>query len=308
MTTNDFIEDAWFVAVQQYHPQLTEKALIDLVNGLEVVGDHLRCRNASQPMIGRIWRALTGKTLREQYIIDINLKIGMDAVTAWLKDIQAFQAKSDLALAMVSDKLLETRTELGSQLVEVAAAIDQVVEDFGSQMNEINRRVQELEMRDKARNHLELLVVRSGEYPLRKLPPLAQVFVEIDELWWGDFGSYCRLTANAEAAKQMIELAHRKISEAFAGRLGLPVHEIVAIEELLNPLSKLSTGEGEVVAYLANYGISNRNPLMRAIGNAVLGGVDIQAAAPTLPLAISPSGVAQRLLRESRLATLEISR
>ena len=80
----------------------------------EVVGDHLQCQS-TRPLVERIWRTLTGRASREQYLIDINLKTGLEAVTAWVQDIQTFQAKSDLALAVVAEKLTETRTVLDRQ-------------------------------------------------------------------------------------------------------------------------------------------------------------------------------------------------
>ena len=89
MERDDQADTVWFSTQRRYHPQLTEKAIIDLVNGLEVAGDHLRCRS-TRPLAGRIWHALTGRASREQYLIDINLKTGLEAVTAWVQDIQAF--------------------------------------------------------------------------------------------------------------------------------------------------------------------------------------------------------------------------
>lgn len=302
---DDHTEDAWLATIRQYHPQLTEKALIDLVNGLEVVSDHLRCRATPRPMFGRLWHAVTGRTSREQYLIDINLKAGLEAVTAWLQDLQAFQAKSDLALAVVSDKLAETRTELGGYLIDVQAAIDKTLEEVHTQFDMVTKRIEELETRDKAKSQLDLLIYR-GKAPIyRALPPIAQVFLEIDELWWGDFGRYCRLARDAEVVGQLIELARYKIGELFASRLGLSVREILAVEDLLRPIAALPKEESELVTYLADHGSPHRAPLMHAIVSATGGDIDLQAAPQTLPRALSPLGVSARLLRESRLATTE---
>ena len=121
MVQNDQPAETWLSTQRSYHPQLTEKATIDLVNGLEVVGDHLRCRS-TRTLVGRMWHELTGRAPREQYLIDINLKTGQEAITAWVQDIQAFQAKSDLALSVVTEKLTETRTALGRQAARQAVS------------------------------------------------------------------------------------------------------------------------------------------------------------------------------------------
>ncbi len=301
-------EDVWVSTVWQYHPQLTEKAIVDLVNGIEVVEDHLRCRNPERPLLNRIWSAVTGKTLREQYIVDINLMTGLDAVSEWLQDLQMFQAKSDLALALVSEKLVETRDQLADGLDEVTAAVDSVLKEVDARLESVCRRVQELEMRDKARNHLDLIITCSGNPSLRKLPPLAQAFIEIDELWWGDFGAYCRMMGSDEVKTQLVKIAHGKLSELFAHRMGLAIHEIVATEDLLRPLANLGKNESELIAYLADYSAANRIPLIRTIACFAAERLDCRETPNMLPLALSPSGLTNRLILESRRATSEIRR
>src|SRR5690606_11774738 len=149
MITQNGTSNDWFETIQQYHPQMTDKILIDLVNGIEVVEDHLRCRNTSSPFLERIWNVITGKTLHEQYIIDINLKVGLEAVTAWLKDIQAFQAKSDLALSILADKFSEIKLHFKESLVTINCQFEEMIEIFQSKIKKIDSRIYELEMKEK---------------------------------------------------------------------------------------------------------------------------------------------------------------
>ncbi len=306
MERNDQADTAWLSTQRHYHPQLTEKAAIDLVNGLEVVDDHLRCRN-TRSFVRRILYAITGRASREQYLIDINLKTGQEAVAAWVQDLQAFQAKSDLALTVVTKKLTETRTALNRYALhqsELEAAISQIEQ----RLDGLAQQVEALESGNKANIQVDLLLHRWEERMRmsRIRSPLVQIFLTIDELWWGDFGCYCRLARDPEDIDKFIEISRRKLAEHFAENLGLKAHDFIAVETLLSSIEKMPDEQRELVCYLADHGTADRNPLFQAISLSAQGETDIVTKLPKLPRAFSPLSLSHRLIRESRRATAEI--
>ncbi len=306
MVQNDQAAETWLSTQRSYHPQLTEKAIIDLVNGLEVVGDHLRCRS-TRPLVERIWRTLTGRTSREQYLIDINLKTGQEAIAAWVQDIQAFQTKSDLALNVVVKKLTEARTSLGRQAArqsELETALSQIQQ----RLDGLKQRVDELESRVKAEGQRDILLSRWEETQGRVVSPLIQIFLTIDELWWGDFGCYCRSAQDTQNVNTLVELTCRKVAERLAARLeNTAYYDFIAVETLLSSVAEMGDEQRELVCYLADRGTADRNPLFQAINRSAQGKTDIVQTLPKLPRAFSSLSLSSRLLHESRRATAEIT-
>ena len=305
MVQNDQAVKTWLSAQRRYHPQLTEKALIDLVHGLEVVGDHLRCRD-TRSFVRRIWYAITGRAAREQYLIDINLKTGLEAITAGVQDIQAFQAKSDLALTVVTEKLTETRTALGRQAAR-QSGLEKALSQMQQDLDGLTQRVNKLEARSKADDQVTLLLQQWEERMSRTRSPIVQIFLTIDELWWGDFGRYCRLVRDTEDGGKFIEISRRELAKCFAAKLKLNDYDFIAVETLLSSVEKIPDEQRELVCYLADRGTADRNPLFQAITLSAQGETDVVTKLPKLPRALSPLSLSSRLLYESRRATVEIA-
>ena len=305
MEWDDQADKEWFSTQRCYHPQLTEKAAIDLVNGLEVVGDHLRCRS-TRPLVERIWHTLTGRASHEQYLIDIHLKTGQEAITAWVQDIQAFQTKSDLALSVVTEKLTETRTALGRQAArqsELEAALSQIQQRLDGLTQQFNK----LEARNKANDQVDRLLHQWEERMSRIRSPLVQVFLTIDELWWGAFGRYCRLVRDTQDRDDFIDNRRRDLAKHFAAKLSLKAHDFIAVETLLSSVEKVPDEQREIVCYLADRGTADRNPLFQAITLSAQGETDVVRQLPKLPRAFSLFSLSSRLIHESRRATAEIA-
>ena len=305
MEQNDQADTVWLSTQRDYHPQLTEKAIIDLVNGLEVVDDHLRCRN-TRSFVRRIWYAITGCSSREQYLIDINLKTGLEAVTAGVQDIQAFQAKSDLALTAVAMKLTETRTALNRQAAR-QSGLEEALSQIQQRFDGLTQRVNKLEIRNKADDQVALLLHQWEERVSRIRSPLVQIFLTIDELWWGDFGRYCRLVRDTQDGGKFIEISRRKLAKCFAAKLKLNAYDFIAVETLLSSIEKMSDEQREIVCYLADHGTADRNPLFQAISLSAQGETDIVTKLPKLPRAFSLLSLSSRLIHESHRATAEIT-
>ena len=306
MEQNDQADTVWLSTQRDYHPQLTEKAIIDLVNGLEVVDDHLRCRS-TRPFVERIWYAVTGRASHEQYLIDINLKTGLEAVTAWAQDIQAFQAKSDLALDVVAKKLTETRTALDRQAAR-QSGLKKALSQMQQHIDGLKQRVEEIVARDKAKDQRDILLSHWEDTQGRVISPLIQIFLTIDTLWWGDFGRYCRLAQDTQDVNTLVELTCRKIAERLAtGLEHTAFYDFIAVETLLSSVVRITDEQRELVCYLADRGTADRNPLFQAIARSAQGETDIVQTLPKLPRAFSPLSLSSRLLHESRRATAELT-
>ena len=296
-------EDAgWLQAARRRYPQLTEKAVVDLVNGLTVVDDHLRSRGVPKPALARIWRGLTGAEGRQQQLIDVNLREGLAATTAWISDLQAFQAESDLAIAAVADRLGALRDSVRDQAMTFHAFEERVSSEFEKvqgALNEVREVTWRLDAEISAGRQLHMLLGRWRDEGDLAGPPLVRVFGIVDQLWWGEFGRFCRLGHDQKRIAETKENARRSIADALAERLASTRHCLVPTIDLLRPALELPEEEGDLIAFLSERGPPNRAPLTLAIASASQGNIDKPLANVFLPRAMTPDAVAGRLLHEA---------
>src|SRR5579859_4153335 len=100
--TNALRDFEW---IEQEYPQLTQKAVVDFVNGLEVIDDHLRCRATGNGMLARVWGGFTGETARRQQLIDEHAATALQSVRLWLLRHEQLIADSDLMLKSLGENL-----------------------------------------------------------------------------------------------------------------------------------------------------------------------------------------------------------
>jgi YjcZ-like protein len=263
--------------LRELHPQLTEKAIVDYVNVLEVSNDHLGLRDQiNNEFFTRIWNSITGTTVRRQQIFDRNITNNLEIVSAWLQDIQLYEAKSDIAVARLASKLKETRTgvmrlqERHNELGEKVQAIKQRLEQFEI---EVDKRWTRLESEVKhlsAESHLNRVFTRWQARLFNKYPPLAGLYLMIDELYWGTFGIYCRKEFGTSEVRQLMEqLGHKALIllEAYSKD---DVSQLTLPEEWLSPIQKLPEELREVLSYLSNWADSKTAPVTWTIGNTAL--------------------------------------
>lgn len=181
------------------HPQLSDKAQIDWINGLEVVRDHLRVRQKDEGLLGRIFDLVTGSTQRRQQHIDQNLHTGLNAALSGLQDMQRYAARGDLAAELIANKLTETRAgmmrlqnKVSEKFAEIELVIQTIQTDYGSRISDLEQRTSMLEQRSKVESHIAFVLSkwRAGQYSA--FTPLERLFVACNELQWGDYGDFER--------------------------------------------------------------------------------------------------------------------
>lgn len=285
------------------HPQLSEKAVVDYVNGLAVVDDHLRHRAAPRSMFAQIWRTVVGSEIRQQQLIDTHFATGLAAAAAWLQDLQAFQAESDVALTVIAEMLTDTRARLDETAAELNRLLGPVLESIDARLLDVTQRVDELEARVGAEAQLAGLVGRWETGDMRSLPPLASAFLVVDELWWGDFGRYCRVARDRSATAELVQRAAVRLAALLAASLGVAARDLLSTEQMLAPLRALPEDASMLVAYLADPRNAPDVPLLSAITRTVEESSLEEGRPEKLAYTFSPVSFTTRLFHESRRAT-----
>lgn len=181
------------------HPQLIEKALVDFVNGLEVTADHIRVQTkVNSDFFARAWCGLNGEIALRQNTINQHVTESLKTVSKWLENLQGQQIHSDLAIAKVSNKLVETRKNL-IILLEHHQALKHEVNGIMVQIDcmkydhqQLSARLEQVDSGRLATQQIEAVFDKWKAGRLGHFPVLARLFLVFDELYWGDFGNYSR--------------------------------------------------------------------------------------------------------------------
>ena len=262
-----------FNSLTRDHPQLTEKSLVDFVNGLEVMDDHIRLREKiNNSFVSRLWGDLNGENALRQNTIDQHVTESLKTVSTWLQCLQSQQIQSDLAITKIGSKLLETRQGV-MILLEKHNSLHHEVEKILISMDNMNEKYSQLSIRLEqvddgrlATQHIEAVFDKWEAGGLNHYPVLVRLFLVFDELYWGDFGHYCRQCGlEHREIKRLIEQLQNKSliqlkSDWVNGKL--PSHAYDWQSDIKQELQNVAVEHREVIAYLTDEAINDSMPMI----------------------------------------------
>ncbi len=180
MTATFHLED-----LQRRVPVIGDKALIDLVNGIQVSRDLIRYRK-SRGFMGQLLDTLTGGDRQRQLLLDGNLIAGQDALHQWVLELTDSLRVSQVALQVTQRSLLEARTAIRSQRQDLAGLsqhLNQLAQVMGIRLSELETRVQKLEVRGTANEDLDrIFTAWLAQQTYTGFPWLLQVVFLVREL------------------------------------------------------------------------------------------------------------------------------
>ncbi|CAG1022091.1 hypothetical protein DOJK_01435 [Patescibacteria group bacterium] len=261
------------------HPQLKEKALVDFINGLEVIDDHIRVREkTNNQFFSRIWSDLTGETALRQNTIDQHVNESLKAVSNWLQVLQYQQIESDLAITKVAEKLLETRKgvmRLQEKHNHLAEKVEGLLIEFSqldNKVNQLSEKILQVDSRDSAAQHLESVFDKWEAGRLNHYPVMIRLYLIFDELYWGDFGHYCRHYSSESDINRLIQQAKDKAIIQLKKDMAL-THDIVWSwqDSLAHELKNLPNDYQQLIAYLSDDADENLMPMLWAMNHLASG-------------------------------------
>ena len=291
-------------------PQLREKAVVDVVNLMEVVGDHLSWRDENPgSMLSRVWDTITGETARRQQALDRSVEGVLNGVKEWLIALQNAQTSSDIAITRVAKHLLETRRFVMAleakhqHLLEDVAAINQRLDEH---IERTEKRLTELRealclegAERRAWNAVERVESRWKSGRFDAFPVLLRAVLAANDLYWSEFGAFLRLNGKDEKDAA-------KLCEHARDTLAALTHDLArgeqqgpaAIEDWLAPLAAadISADRRDVAVYLLEDSPCDIQPLA-ASAAARLRGPD-EALPDNLPRLMLPKYLGVFAVRE----------
>jgi hypothetical protein len=254
-------------------PQLKEKAIVDFINGMEVNGDLIRVREeVNSGFISRIWQDITGDSHTRQQQIDKNMEAGLHAVSDWLQVLQSNQVKSDLAITTVSQKLIETRQglmRLQAHHKDLKVQVDGLmiyVEQLDGKFSDLKNKLYQVDAGRLATQQMDAVYDKWQVGKLDEYPLLVRLYLVLDEMYWGDFGTYCRqYKVNTDEIERLIEQVKNKAIIQMKEDMKSMNMETERVftwqQEIGSSLQKLNADRKQALTFLTNYGEQEKIPM-----------------------------------------------
>ena len=268
------------------HPQLKEKALVDFVNGIEVIDDYIRFQEKiNATFFGRVWNDLTGESHLRQNTINQHVNQSLDSISNWLKFLENVQIESDLAITKISEKLAETRSgvmHLNAKYKDLANQVETLLITFNKLENRFDALSEKLQQVDAGRlasQHLDSVFTKWEAGRFNHYPVLIRLHLVFDELYWGDFGNYCRNYNVEKEIKRLIEQAKNKTLIQLKKDLkesGIDPEKTWTWQKWLsNEIEGLNSDYRELLAYLTNDANADSTLMLWAVNHLVNGYNDL---------------------------------
>ncbi|HAG85024.1 MAG TPA: hypothetical protein DCL61_28710 [Cyanobacteria bacterium UBA12227] len=239
----------------QNHPQLSEKAIVDYINGLEVINDQVNVSRqiiSSASFLNKILDSITGKNQQRQLIINQNVVTSLEVISVWLQELEYYKIDNDIVITQLISKLGKVRDvaiRLDGKIHEVDDRIVELQNKAGLEFIKLNERVH----RAEAQNHVDLVVAKWKNELWTHYPILVSLFLCIDELYWGDFGTYCRSANDLKKVNDLVGYLRNLVLDVVKSNLDMSRNDLFIVFELLKPIAELPNEQTEMLAYLCDW-------------------------------------------------------
>ncbi|MCX7097199.1 MAG: diguanylate cyclase regulator RdcB family protein [Methylococcales bacterium] len=289
-------------ALIKNHPQLTEKALIDFVNSIEVIDDHIRVRETINQNFGnRLWNDLTGQSQLRQQTVDQHVSGSLNTIANWLKFLQHTQIESDLANTLVAEKVAETRAgvmRLNAKHNELTKHVNSLLAEFQGFDNKFTQKLAQVDQGRLATQHLEAVFDKWQAGRLNQYPVMILLYFVFDELYWGDFGNYCRKCDLEQEIIRLIQQAKDKAAIQLKNDLKIDETSVWAWhEQLADEIQQLTSDQQQVLAYLTDDATADTMPMLWAVNHLSTGKNELESF-KNVPIVLNVHNAVQRFAND----------
>jgi NTE family protein len=229
--------------LQRSLPGVADRALVDLVNGLQVDGDVLRFRR-QRGLLGRVLDGVTGADRARALLVQENLAAGQHALLDWVRELTGAVSLTQVGLMAAQESLLEARWAvrgLGERVGGVEDALAALGAHLEDRVDALQAEVWRLRGRVEAEAELDRRVAAwaSGRtYP--GLPWVVAAALLAREVFSGAVGAYEAHAGDGGAFREHLVdrvLAHVRPRDGF-----------FALADVLDGAGRELTGEAGALA------------------------------------------------------------
>jgi hypothetical protein len=277
---------------------LKEKALIDFVNGIHVIEDHIRTLKEPSTLLSRVWSIVTGDTEQRNLLITVNLAQGMKTISDWLEDLQKFQAESDLAISLVANMLTDLKLIVEKRFGDLDIEIQHSFEHFQEQYEKLQGDIRRIDLRSLADWQLRHVSQHISDNRIGESEKFTKILLHLDELRWGDFGKYLREEPDDPASNLILEQAYDLLGNAIGNMLGINSRKLVPSIDYIHQLNNEKEDIKDILGYLYTFNSQSEMPLHSMISLALRD--SSQDLLPSLPYVMTPRSIVHQFFLESQ--------
>ncbi|MFQ4142410.1 diguanylate cyclase regulator RdcB family protein [Chlorogloeopsis sp. ULAP02] len=295
--------------LQRQVPVVGDKALIDLINGIQVSKDIIRYRK-NRSWFGQLFDKVDGSDNKRRLLLDGNFIAGQEALYKWVLELTDSLRISQVALEVTQNSLLEARDAIRNQkqrlqkqeeaLFELSNQLNQLAEQVSIRLNNLEARMRQLEVRVAAHEDLDHIVTAwAAGQTYTKLPWAVQVALLAREVFSSSVVMYELETGDTKRYRQLL------VNKIIAISKQLP-NNFFSLSDLLDQSWLAMTKDNqELIAALLEI---RSVPQQRLVNTPHLFVIGTTLELATLPTEARPSKPAQSALELCRAQIDTISR
>ncbi|MBR8840892.1 MAG: hypothetical protein DSM106950_44770 [Stigonema ocellatum SAG 48.90 = DSM 106950] len=208
------LSSPYLETLQRRVPVVGDKAIVDLVNGIQVSKDIIRYRK-NRGWFGQLFDKLDGTDNKRRLLLDGNLIAGQEAFYKWVLELSDSLRISQVALEVTQNSLLEARDAIRNQkqrlqkqeeaLFELSNQFHQLAEQVNIRLNNLEARMRQLEVRVAAHEDLDQIVTAwAAGQTYTKLPWALQVALLAREVFSSSVVMYELQTGDTERYRHLL--------------------------------------------------------------------------------------------------------
>lgn len=172
---------------------LTEKMILDFINGLSAASDLQNTIKKRSSHSNRIADAVSGKAHLRQAHLNDHMLAGLQACEGWLKCLSDNANTHAMAIERVSNSLGKTQQHLAT-LANVVLDVRQKVQLLSQHTQDLLGRFDTLQIGIEADRQLSNIFSSWKAGELRQYSALAKCYIVLDNLYWGNFAKVFSLS------------------------------------------------------------------------------------------------------------------
>lgn len=188
---------------------LPKKFIVDFVNGIDVVRDHLSTQCGRSGFFSRMYDGFTGQGVRRQIEINTSLVDGVEASLRWLVELSDSLAHSNLAITQVNDRMSALTlnvAKLAQYSADTRERLEDVAHQISMRMQRMNTEIARIDFIQQAQLDLDTAFSKWAAGRFAALSPAARCYVTLEELRWGALGDYFRNYADQRQSLDFFNL------------------------------------------------------------------------------------------------------
>ena len=210
--------------LQNRIPTVSDKALINLVNGIQVNKDMIRYHK-NRGFFGKLFDKFDGSDRKRRVLLDGNIIAGQEALHNWVLELTDSLNISQIALEVTQKSLLEARNAIRNQkqcLQVQEEKLNQLVEQINTRINNIETRLRQLEIRVTANEDLDRIITAwAAGQTYNNLPWTIQVALLAREVFSSAVVIYELETGDTQRFRELlvnkIIATHKQLPNSFFG-------------------------------------------------------------------------------------------